>query len=162
MINFLLYREIGFHLQFVYSNETSYIDQGVRLEYEENGDWQPILYYTPSLLQTNNSAVTLNDDNISVTAQSIHYEGTLPLHVVHETGKPIFYREYINGTGLKKLKLRWSQRYLSVNLQQDIASWLIDNITVIRWDGQCIKTLLFEDFETATCSRYRCNMKVEI
>lgn len=143
--------EIGFHLHFVDSNETTYIDQGVRLEYEENGGWQPIRYYTPSLLQTPGSAVILNDDNVSVTARFIYYRGILPVHVVHAS-EPILYKEYIKRS-LKEFKLRWSQLYSTVNVQQDTASWLIDNITAIQWDGLCTKTLLFEDFENSTCSR---------
>lgn len=143
--------EIGFHLHFVDSNVTTYIDQGVRLEYQVNGSWQPIRYYTPSLLQTPGSAVVLNDDNTSVTAQFIYYRGILPLQVVR-VNEPVLYKEYIKRS-LTEFKLRWSQLYTSVNVQQDRASWLIDNITVIQWNGLCTKTLLFENFENSTCSR---------
>lgn len=143
--------EIGFHLEFIDSNETSYIDQGVRLEYKEDGNWLPLRYYTPSLLQVRDSAVRLNEDNVSVTAQSIYYEGTLPLHVVH-ANEPHFYRDYIT-IPLKQIRVRWSQMFLSVKPQLDIASWLIDNVTVSQWDGSCTRTLLFEDFENSSCSR---------
>jgi hypothetical protein len=145
------YSEIGFHLHFFDSNTTSYIDQGVRFEYEGDRGWRPIHYYTPSLLQSPKSAVTLNNDNISVTARFIYYEGRLPLHVVYET-KPVLYREYISTSS--NFRLRWTQLYSSIDLQQDAASWLIDNITVIQWDGQCTRTLSFEDFENSTCARY--------
>lgn len=127
--------EIGFHLQFTTSNATSYIDQGVRLEYKEDSDWEPLRYYTTSLLQANNSAVRLNDDNVSVTARSIYYEGKLPLHVVQGT-ESLYYREYIiNSFPSNRVRVRWSQYFLSIAPDLDVASWLIDNITVIQWGG---------------------------
>lgn len=145
--------EIGFHLQFINNNETIYLDQGIRLEYERNGDWQPLRYYTTSLLQARGSAVTLNEDKVSVTAQSITYTGELPLHEVN-TLESVYYREYLNGSAsfLSKLRLRWSQRYLSVAVEQDRASWVLDNVTVLQWSGECTKILFKEDFENFTCS----------
>ena len=146
--------EIRFHLHFVASSATAYLDQGVRLEYAANAGWQPINYYTPSLLQAPGSTVTLNSDNMSVTAEAIQYTGSLPLHVVHGTEHPIQYKEYTTTSLGPEFQLRWSQLYRSVNMQQDRASWMLDNITVLQWDGLCTRTLLFEGFEGTTCSRY--------
>lgn len=120
------------------------------MEYKRDEDWQPICYYAPSLEQSGHSAVTLNNDNTSVTAQSMTYAGSLPLHLV-DTSQPTFYREYIKGLFLKQL--RWSQWYFSMDLEQDRASWSIDNVTVIKWDGLCTKTLLLENFENSNFSR---------
>lgn len=147
--------EIGFHLQFINNNETIYLDQGIRLEYYERNEWQPLRYYTISLVQTHPSAVTLNEDKVSVTAESIEYTGELPLHEV-TTLEPVYYTEYLNGSEyfLSELRVRWSQRYLSVDLEQDRASWVLDNITVLQWNGECTKVIFEEDFENFTCSRY--------
>lgn len=148
--------EIQFHLHFVASSATAYLDQGVRLEYApdtEYPEWRPLNYYTPSLLQAPGSIVALSDDNMSVTVQAITYNGSLPLHIVNVTEHPILYKEYLM-TNLARFKLRWSQYYGSVNMEQDRASWMLDNITVLQWDGLCTRTLWSEDFEDSTCSKY--------
>lgn len=71
----------------------------MRLEYEEarGVGWQPLRYYTPSLHQTANSSVTLNGDNISVTAQGLFNSISLPLQVVNAS-EAVFYQEYLFGS----------------------------------------------------------------
>ena len=150
------YSRIGFHLQ-ISVTQTSNLDQGVRLEYEDIEDvgWQPLRYYTSSLHQIANSSVTINDDNISVTAMGLYSSISLPLHVVNSSGA-VFYQEYLFGNRSipSRMKIRWAQRYLSADQHPDIAPWSIDNVTVIQWDGQCRKTLVSENFENSTCIRY--------
>lgn len=139
-------------------SQTSNLDQGVRLEYEEAEDvgWQPLRYYTSSLHQTAHSSVTLNDDNTSVTAQGLYSIISLPFHLVNSS-EAVFYQEYLFGSSsilsTSGMKIRWAQRYLSAEQQPDIAPWSIDNVTVMQWDGQCRKTLVSEDFENSTCTR---------
>lgn len=126
------------------------------MEYEYDSElserWQPIRYYTTSLLSVPTSEVELRADNVSVDAMAHMYIAELPLHVVTETAS-VFYEEHITKvpSNATEIRIRWLQRYQSVAPQQDIAAWLLDNITLMQWDGQCQKNVLYKG---SSCNRY--------
>ena len=153
MLCFYRCREINFDLQFLLGvNETTFIDEGISLEYRSRGTsyWQPIRYYAPSLHQSIDSNVKLSEDQLFV--DTFLYSRVLPVRTVMKLSEPGFYQDFISANS-SNLVIRWLQRYSSVYPRKDAAPWLIDNVTLTYWDGQCRQMLLTEDFENFTLSR---------
>lgn len=132
---FLFAREITFNLQFIIeTNETSNTGESVRLEYQYQGTvgkWQTIQNYAPSPQQLQESFyVSTAEQDLCAVALN-----------VTELPKSEFHQEFIS-TDNSSVVIRWVQ-----SQDKRAASWLIDNITMTYWDGECVKILLQQDFE---------------
>ena len=116
------------------------MDKGVTLQYlyhhlfdGDNGDWQIIQDYAPS-------NDTCFEDEITIAAGDFC---ATPLQTT-ELSKPEFYQEFVSVNN-SRLDIRWVQHH-----DKHAVKWLIDNITLRYWDGECSTILLHQDFEEMT------------
>jgi len=142
--------EIEFKLRFGCDVPT-HIDQGVRLEVRiDGGNWEPIRFYTPSLVTPVDSLVT-RLQNGSALAQADTFNSALPLLLLNRTSETVTIREYLCGRYVsmiranEEIRLRWMQRY-KTNPMADVATWYLDDIRIRVWNRQCFTQVLSENF----------------
>ena len=143
--------EIEFKLRFG-CNAPTHIDQGIRLEIFDV-TWNPIRFYTPSLVAaTKPSLVTLLPNN-SVRANASSYISAIPLAQVNTTDT-VTVREYACGSFVSQIRngeevrLRWMQRYRTNADDRLAATWFLDDIRVRVWNGDCFVPLFAKEFAT--------------
>ena len=139
---------------------TRYVDEGVRLEVRMKGEserWQPIRYYIPSSTAASNvsnkdSIVHLYENSI-VRAMAQNYTSNLPVHFVNSS-ETVTMREYICGNFIESLgdatiiRVRWMQRFGSIESMADQATWALDDVKIKLWNGSHFVRLLDEDFDS--------------
>ncbi len=139
-------REISFKLRFGCDVPTT-LEEGVRLEIQsETKSWQPIRFYTPSLVETNTSIVRRTKSGM-VVAQALRYSSNFSLELV-EGNKSIHIREFICDPSFTvgNVSVRWMQRFMA-DSQYGRSTWSLDDITLTVWNGRCRHEVLSNTFE---------------
>ena len=138
----------------------SKLDQGIRFEIlEPDQDWEPIRFYTPTLDESDPSYVYLMPGQ-TVFAEAFRLNSTFPYHYVNATlGQELRVREYLCGDEFlgDGMRLRWMQRYAGPSAM-DTATWWLDDIRILRWDGVRLTTIMENNFTVDNLSRYGINV----
>jgi len=122
----------------------------------EDTDWRPIRFYTTNIIAPayNNSFVELDPSNVSVTAQALMYNSSLPLKLVNATTY-LSIREYLCGEYVDTLqdnshdvRLRWMQRFGTL-AERNFVPWIIGNVKIRLWNGSCFSELVNNNFSSA-------------
>ena len=132
-----------------------YLDQGIRFEVGMKINlkrvWLPIRFYTNNLQEFSISTVHLLP-NKSVHVMAETYNTTLPLSLINST-ETVTIREYLCDDDIlnnirnnaSDIRLRWVQRS-RFQIGRNNATWYLDDINVMRWNGKCFVRVLSEDF----------------